>query len=374
LDEGTLEKWADVIVGYALELRPRQVVAIHAAPVAAPLVRAVFGRVLSAGAHPIVDISLPELAEDYLSLANDDQLDYVSPVHQMMLEQFDARVAILSSENTRTLSHVDPAKQARVTAAGRPAFRRFMERSAAGEAAWVVTLFPTNAYAQDAGMSLSAFTRFVKRSMLLDSANPVEMWKGVSARQQRLVDYLGDKDRIHVLGEGTDLWLSVKGRVWINADGRRNLPDGEVFTGPVEESVQGHITFSVPSVRAGRTVEGAWLRFEDGVVVEAQARAGDAYLQEMLNVDAGARRVGEFAFGLNAGITAPTGSTLFDEKIGGTIHLALGSSYPETLGVNTSGLHWDFVCDLRKNGSVEVDGVTLLKGGQLAIEGTPLLP
>jgi aminopeptidase len=239
-----------------------------------------------------------------------------------------------------------------------------MQRAAAGQLTWCGTLFPTQAHAQDAEMSLTDYEDFVYSAGHLDEDDPVAAWRAVSAHQQRLVDLLGQKRQLRIVAPDTDLTIGVAGRTWINADGAKNFPDGEVFTGPVEDSAEGHITFSFPAVHMGREVEGIRLEFEQGKVVKATARKGEDLLTSLLDMDAGARYLGEFAFGTNADIRRYTRNTLFDEKIGGTIHLAVGASYPDTGGRNQSGLHWDIVRDLRQGGRVYADGELIYQDGQ----------
>jgi aminopeptidase len=199
---------------------------------------------------------------------------------------------------------------------------------------------------------------FVNRALFLDRPDPPGAWLELSHRQQLLVERLAEAREIRIEAEDTDLRLRVDGRRWINSDGRRNMPSGEVFTGPLEQSASGTIRFTIPS-HAAVEVEDVELRFRDGEVVAARAVRGDDYLQWMLRTDPGARVVGELGIGTNPGIDRPTGSTLLDEKIAGTVHLALGRSYPETGGTNASALHWDLVCDLRRGGRLSVDGEPL---------------
>ena len=217
-------------------------------------------------------------------------------------------------------------------------------------------------------MSLGDYEDFVLGACLPDMDDPVGYWERFSAWQQKIVDWLKGKERVQVTGPGTDLRLSVAGRAFVNCDGKRNMPDGEVFTGPVEDSVEGHVLFSYPAVYQGREVEGVQLWFEKGRVVKATADKNAGFLAQMLDTDEGARSVGEFAIGTNKGITQFTRSTLFDEKINGSFHMALGKSLPETGGVNESAIHWDMVCDLRDGGEIRVDDQLLYKNGEFVIE------
>jgi aminopeptidase len=212
-------------------------------------------------------------------------------------------------------------------------------------------------------MSLTAYEDFLYRSCLCEEEDPVASWRERSSELMRLADWIEGREEVHVKGPGTDLHLSIAGRHFIAADGKRNMPDGEFFTGPVEDSAQGTIAFHFPTTFSGREVSGVSLRFKDGVVLDASAERGEELLHQMLDADPGARRLGELGIGTNYQITRGTRSILFDEKIGGTVHLALGRSYPETGGKNESSLHWDQICDLRKGGTVTVDGELLQRDG-----------
>ncbi|MDP9367183.1 MAG: aminopeptidase, partial [Chloroflexota bacterium] len=264
-------------------------------------------------------------------------------------------------------SQVDPARQTVFQSARSELFQTFMRRAAEGTMTWVGTLFPTDAYAQDAGMATSDYADFVFQACKLDQSDPVAAWQEVHERQQRLIDWLAGKQQVHLTGPDVDLTLSIAGRTWINADGRRNFPDGEIFTGPVEESVNGTVRFSFPVVVAGREVQDVRLRFEAGKVVEASAAQNEAFLLQQLDTDPGARYLGEFAFGTNFGITEFTKNILFDEKIGGTVHMAVGAGYPQTGSRNQSAVHWDLICDLREGGQVDVDGEPFLRNGAFVV-------
>ncbi len=222
-----------------------------------------------------------------------------------------------------------------------------MRRSAEGDYRWALTLFPTHAYASEAGMSLSAYEDFYYDACLATDPEPLTAWQRQSDLVRKLADWIEGKEEVHIQAPGTDIKLGVAGRTWIPCVGDRNMPDGEFFTGPVEDSVEGEVSFSFPAVYGGREVSGVQLRFEDGKVVDASAERGEDYLIEMLDSDDGARRLGELGIGTNYGITTATKEILLDEKIGGSVHMAIGMSYPETGGQNSSAVHWDMVCDLR---------------------------
>ena len=362
-----IERWAHTLVHYSLYIKAGETVAIHATPLAAPLVEAVYREILRVGAHPLPLIDLESLEEILLREGNEQQLTRKSPVLTAVAAYCDARLSIASRSNTKALSDVKPEQMSRRRSALRDIFEVARKREQAGTFRWSSTLYPTSGYAQDAEMSLHDFEEFVFDVCFLNDPDPIARWNELSAQQQRLVDWLVGKKEVHIQGDGTDLTLSVENRTFINSNGKRNFPSGEFFTGPVEDSANGVIQFDIPASHDGRTIEGVRLVFREGKVVEASARQGQAYLEHMLEIDAGARYLGEFAFGNNARVVRSTKNVLFDEKMGGTVHLALGASYPETGGVNQSALHWDMVCDLRQKGEVRVDDVLFLKEGKIVV-------
>lgn len=362
-----IERWAFTLVHYCLAVKAGESVAIRATPLAAPLVEAVYREVLRVGAYPLALVDLESLDEVLLREGNESQLTMPSPVMAAMAEHIDAQLTIGSKTNTRALSSIDPVRIAKRRQAYHNVARILRAREQAKRYRWSSTLYPTVGYAQDAEMSLHAFEEFVFDVCFLNDPDPIARWQEVSAQQQRLVNWLAGHQWVHIKGNGTDLKLSIQGRVFINSDGKRNFPSGEFFTGPVEQSANGVIQFDMPSSYEGHTIEGVRLVFREGKVVEVSASQGQAFLEQMLELDAGARYLGEFAFGNNPRVYRPTRNTLFDEKMGGTVHLALGNSYPETGGVNQSALHWDMVCDLREEGEVWVDDVLFLQDGKILL-------
>jgi aminopeptidase len=362
-----VETVAKILVDYSVKVKPNQLVRITGAPEGAPLILAVYQNVLERGAHPFLQLELDEAKELFYRYASDAQLDYVPPFRKDVIEQIDAAVGIWTDVNTKQLSSADPAKQSRRAAALRPLSDRFLDRAAKKELHWTGTVYPTQAFAQDAEMSLREFEDFVYSGCLVHEPDPIKAWKKISREQQRIVDWLNKARKIHVVGPDTDLKLEVTGRKWIKCDGHENFPDGEIFTGPIEDSLNGHIRYTYPACAYGREVEDVCLWFKDGKVVKATAAKNEEFLLKMLKTDKGARYVGEFAFGTNYGIQRFTKNTLFDEKIGGTIHLALGKGYPESGSKNQSAIHWDMVCDLRQGGEVRVDGTLFLKDGKILI-------
>jgi aminopeptidase len=360
-----IDKLADVLVNYSVGVKPDQLVRISGPPVAQPLIVALFEKVVRAGGHPLVRMAPEETQEIFLKNANDAQLAYVNPVNLFEYEKIDCSIGIWAEENTKALSNVDPKKIGKSQAARKPLLDTFMKRAASGALKWSGTQFPCQAPAQDAEMSLAEYEDFVFNAGLLNLPDPVAAWKKVSERQQKLADFLnGKKDYRVVAANGTDVRLSVAGKTWINCDGHENFPDGEVFSGPVLDSVNGQINFSFPAVHHGRECDGVKLTFKNGKVVDASASKGQDFLYSMLDMDGGSRLLGECAIGTNYNITRYTKNTLFDEKIGGTCHFALGAGYPETGNDNQSGLHWDMVVDLRQGGHIEIDGEKINVDGQ----------
>lgn len=366
--DSRVEKLADVVVNYCVYVKKGDWVVIQSPFLGEPLADACAAAVLKAGGHPTVLYGGPNTRETFFRHAADEQLTFVAPHNQTIMEQMDVNISIGAPSNTRSASSINPARMATQNKAFEPLFAKHMQRVAEGAMRWTYTVFPTEAGAQDAGMSLRDYEDFVYNADMLSEPDPVAAWNALGERQQRIADWLADKSEIHVEGPGTDLTVNVGGRHWENDQGKLNFPGGEVYTGPHENATQGSVEFSFPGFYAGREVTGVRLVFKDGKVVDASATGDDAFLQEMLNMDEGARRLGEFAFGLNPGIQRFTKNTLFDEKIGGTLHMALGRSIPETGGTNQSALHWDMVYELRGNGAkVTVDGRPFIEDGKIVI-------
>jgi aminopeptidase len=358
---------ARILVDYSVNVQPGEFVQIEGTPEGTPLILAVYQRVLERGGHPWLRLSLDEAAEILYKYASDEQLDYVPNVQRQLVEEVDAQIAVWTETNTKALTNIEPAKQSRARAARRPLSERFLERAAKKELKWSGTVYPTHAFAQDAEMSLREFEDFVFDAALVHEPDPIAAWRAVSNDQQRLIDWLADKGQVRLVGPDTDLTLSIKDRSWVNCDGHENFPDGEIFTGPIEDSVNGEVRFTYPACTGGREVEDVRLWFENGRVVKATAAKNEEFLLAMIDTDDGARYLGEFAFGTNRGVQRFTKNILFDEKIGGTVHMALGSGYPESGSLNRSAIHWDMICDLRQGGEVWVDGVLFAKDGTFTI-------
>jgi aminopeptidase len=362
-----LSRMAQVLVRYSLNVQPGNLVAIQGGTEAISLLREVYRETLRVGGHPELNIVMEEAREIYLKEVNEEQLNFVSPVTQLITERYDCLLYIDAETNTRRLSRVDPFRVAKLRKAYDAVDTLWSQRAAQGMMRWCYTQFPTHAYAQNANMSLEDYWEFVCNACMINEPDPVEQWQAMSTQQLKLINWLNGHKEVHILGEDTDLTLSIEDRTFLACDGHINLPDGEIYCGPVEGSAQGTIRFTLPTSYDGHAVDDIRLRFEEGRVVEAHAASSEEYLLSMLNIDEGARRIGEFAFGMNYGIREATRNILYDEKIGGTIHLALGRSYPESGGLNVSALHWDMVCDLREQGEVWVDGELFLKNGKYVL-------
>jgi len=363
-----VEKLADVLVNYSVAVQPGDKMLVEGDAPAAPLLKAVYAKALQAGGHPMMLASLPGTEELLFRYGSDEQLKHVSELFKLVIETYDVTIRIGAVDNTKALSNVDPAKMVLHNQAQRELMQTFMQRSGSGDLRWVTTLFPTSAYAQDAEMSLSEYEDFVYGACMPDVDDPVGYWRRFSAWQQKIVEWLKGREQVHVLGPETDLHLSIAGRTFINSDGKHNMPSGEVFTGPVEDSVEGHVRFSYPAIFQGREVTGVQLWFEGGRVMKATAEKNEDFLLQTLDTDDGSRYVGEFAIGTNEGITRFTRQILFDEKINGSFHMALGAGYPETGSKNESAIHWDMICDLRDGGEIRVDEELLYENGEFVIE------
>jgi aminopeptidase len=314
-----------------------------------------------------MQLTTEEAAASFLRLADDDQLDWVPPTSRWAVEEADVRIAIMGDANSRALSQADPKKQARSQKSRQGLMETSMTRAADGDYRWALTLFPTHAYAGEAGMSLSEYEDFYYAACLATDGDPVTAWERQSDEVCRLAEWIEGKEEVRITAPGTDIRLGVAGRHWIPCTGSHNMPDGEFFTGPVEDSVEGEVSFSFPATYGGREVSGVRFRFEAGRIVDASADRGEELLIEMLDTDDGARRLGELGIGTNYGITTGTKEILLDEKIGGTVHMAIGMSYPESGGTNKSAVHWDMVCDLRPGGSITVDGTELQRDGRFLV-------
>lgn len=379
-----VDRLAQVLVRYSTRVKKGDIVGIFAEPEAQPLIDALYEASIKAGAHPIWIPRQNNSAEALLTHGSEEQLTHCHPIHLAYVNSVDVHFSIWAETNTKSLSKYDPKRTALLQQARKPFMSAFMKRSAEKTLRWCGTQFPTNASAQDAEMSLSQYCDFVYAAGLLDQPDPAAAWTRIHERQEHIRMYLQGKNTLRFqapaepgVHDGTDLRVDVSAATWINCSGHENFPDGEVFAGPTLPpkgfGVEGRVNYSFPAVYNGREVEGVRLVFKGGRVVEASARKGEDFLFKMLDQDEGARNLGEIAIGTNYSITDFSRNTLFDEKIGGTFHAAVGAGYPESGNSNESGLHWDMVCDLRPRktasgplpgGTIEADGEVFHRDGK----------
>lgn len=363
-----VEKLAELMIHYSVALQPGQKILLHGHVQAQPLLMELYKQALQAGGYPFL---LPILdGQDYTfyKYANDDQLNYIPDPYRMFFEDYDARIRLICDSNTRELNHIDPVKMQKRGKAQGPLMDTMLERAAKGEYHWAIALYPTQAHAMEADMSLEEYENFVYNACMPDLNDPIGYWQSVSAYQRKLVDWLRGRSTVRVLGPETDLRMNIAGRPFISCDCKENIPDGEIFTSPVEDSMEGHVYYSYPAIYGGHAVEGIRLWFKNGKVIKATAEKNEDFLIKMLDSDEGARYVGEWAIGTNYGITQFTHEILFDEKIGGSFHMAIGQGFPETGGKNRSQIHWDMICDMRPRGEIWVDDTLFHKDGKFVIE------
>jgi aminopeptidase len=352
------DAFAALIADYCLDVRPEQEILVRSTTLATPLLLALQKAIMQRDAWCILRTEIEGEQLGFYEAAQGRHLDLYPKLAYEDGRRIDATLGIQAPFETGSLASVDPAALHRYSVAREPIRDEQRKRR------WATTLWPTPALAARAGTSLEQFSDFVERAMFLDRPDPVAAWRELHDFQNDLIKRFGKAKELRIEAPETDLVMSVHKREWINSDGKRNMPSGEIFSGPVENSVNGHIYFSIPSSPPGIEVSGARLVFKDGVVTEATAEVGEDYLRKAIATDAGSNRVGEIGIGTNFGIDRPSGTILFDEKIGGTVHLALGRGYPETGSKVNSALHWDLICDLRGDGRLTVDGDILQQNGK----------
>ncbi len=368
-----VQKYAKILVEHSARVKPGDRILLEGTTAAEALLRELYIQILEKGGQPHLMMGLPgatPFCQDdlYLTYANDAQLDFVPTFYKLAYEQFEGRIRIHSATNTKSASNVDLNKLSRYTRAMGTITESQFQRGASGAFKWCTTLYPTEAYAQDAGMSLREYEDFVFNAVHANEENPIAFWNSVKTKQQAAVDFMKGKDQVVLRGPNVELTLSVKGRTFMNSYGTHNMPDGEIYTGPVEESVNGWVKFTYPANYGGTSVEGAELTFSNGKVVKADATKNLDYLLRTLDSDDRSRYLGEFAIGTNFDIQKFTGNILFDEKIGGSFHMALGNGYPETGSKNKSAIHWDMICDMRVDSEILVDGELFYKNGRFVFD------
>lgn len=361
-----LQKYAHLLVHYCLEIKPGEKLYITTTTLAEPLLREVYREAIHVGAYVEYHMSFKEQNSIFISEANDDQLDYIYPAYKEMMATFDAYLVIRAPYDVREDQGNDPQKTARRQKALFAVNQIYTERIADRSLKRCLCQYPTRTAAQEAGMSLEEYQDFVYNACHLSAENPAAEWRKVGEMQQGATDYLNHCDQIRYINKRSDISFSVKGRTWINSDGKANMPSGEVFTGPIENSVNGYIYFNYPIVYMGHEVEGVTLEVQNGRVEKWNAGKGQLFLDEIFNID-GARYFGEVAIGTNYNINKITKNILFDEKIGGSVHMAIGQSYKQTGGVNQSPIHWDMITDMQDGGEIWADGKLIYQNGQFLI-------
>ncbi len=368
-----VQKYAKILVEHSARVKPGDRILLEGTTAAESLLRELYIQILEKGGHPHLMMALPgtmPFSQDelFLTYAKEAQLEFVPTFYKLAYEQFEGRIRIHSATNTKGTTNIDPEKLQRRSKGTSSITDAQFRRGADGSFKWCTTLYPTEAYAQDAGMSLMEYEDFVFGAVHANEADPVAFWQGVKAKQQSAADFMKGKSQVILRGPNVDLTLSIKGRTFINSYGTHNMPDGEVYSGPVEDSLNGWVKYTYPANYGGTSVEGAELIFSNGRVETAKAEKNQDFLVKTIESDAGARYVGEFAIGTNFDIQRFTGNILFDEKIGGTFHMALGNGYPETGSKNKSVIHWDMICDMRTDSEILVDGELFYKNGQFVFE------
>lgn len=368
MSDPRLAKLADICVNFSTKVKPGDYVQIIGDyQVADSFITLLYEKTLEAGGNPIVTLESKRLMEIFYKKAALEQLQWIAPDRLLRVEKIDVNIMIHATENTKNLTNVDLDKQAVANSAARDMTNMFFNRAAAGEVRWTYVQYPCVAFAQEADMSLEEYEEFVYHATFADQDDPVSAWKKLHNDQEKAIQWLKGKDLVEIKGPTCDLRMSVKDRTWVNCSGLLNMPDGEIFTGPVEDSVNGWVEFNYPDASYGREVDGIRLEFKDGKVIKASAEKGDDFLQKQLDIDEHARFVGELGIGTNYGIDRFTKNMLFDEKIGGTFHLALGSGYPETGSKLDSAIHWDMLCNINQDSEIRVDGGLLYKDGKFLV-------
>lgn len=360
-------KLAEILVKHSTKVKPGDWVHIEIDQAALPLGREVLIAVLQAGGNPTYSMNAGVLRQAFLAHASQEQIAHPEPLRLHLIQRVDVAIFLDADLNTRELSGIDPAiLQARRTA-NREWVETYLSRTASKDLRWVITQYPTAGYAQDAGMGMADYEDFVYRSVFSDRQDYLDAWRKMNAEQEKYVTWLKGRKQVEIRGPHAELTLSIEGRDFVNESGEENMPGGEIFTSPIENSANGWVRFSYPAIYMGQEVEGVYLEFVDGQVVKASAERNEALLTRMLELDEGARILGELGIGTNYGIDRFTKSILYDEKIGGTFHLAVGSGFEEIGGTNKSLLHWDMICDARQDTTIHVDGDLFYQDGKFTI-------
>lgn len=362
------EKYAKVLVDYSVKVQKGELTIIRTdSYLSQPLVKEIYKQVLLKGAYPVVRMGVEGLNEVYIKNATDEQLEYIDPMTEIEYEKAKNLISIGAPLNLKNMARLDSKKLAKRSSVMKHLSEKMLKRAAEGDLKWVIADFPTNALAQEAKMSLEEYTEFLIKSCYLHEEDPVSKWIEIGEKQEKIADYLNKKSKIRIVGDKTDITFNVAGRIWKSCAGECNFPDGEVYTSPVEDSANGQIYFDFPQLYRGNEAQKVLLTLKDGKVIDAKAEKGEDFLNNMLDMDEGSRFVGEIAIGTNDMIQDVTGNILFDEKIGGSIHIAVGASYPDTGGKNVSGLHWDLIKNMKNGGQIYADDELIYENGKFLI-------
>ena len=362
------EKYAKVLVDYSVKVQKGELTIIRTdSYISQPLVKEIYKQVLLKGAYPVVRMGVEGLNEVYIKNATDEQLEYIDPMTEIEYEKAKNLISIGAPLNLKNMARLDSKKLAKRSSVMKHLSEKMLKRAAEGDLKWVIADFPTNALAQEAKMSLEEYTEFLIKSCYLHEEDPVSKWIEIGEKQEKIADYLNKKSKIRIVGDKTDITFNVAGRIWKSCAGECNFPDGEVYTSPVEDSANGQIYFDFPQLYRGNEAQKVLLTLKDGKVIDAKAEKGEDFLNNMLDMDEGSRFVGEIAIGTNDMIQDVTGNILFDEKIGGSIHMAVGASYPDTGGKNVSGLHWDLIKNMKNGGQIYADDELIYENGKFLI-------
>lgn len=362
------EKYAKVLVDYSVKVQPGELTIIRTdSCLSQPLVKEIYKQVLLKGAYPVVRMGVEGLNEVYIKNASDEQLEYIDPMTELEYDKAKNFISIGAPLNVKNMARMDSKKLAKRSSVMKHLSEKMLKRAADGDLKWVIADFPTNALAQEAKMSLEEYTEFLINSCYLHEENPVQKWIEIGEKQEKIAEFLNTKSKIRIIGEQTDITFNVAGRIWKSCAGECNFPDGEVYTSPVEDSANGQIYFDFPQIYRGNEAQKVLLTLKDGKIIDAKADKGEEFLNNMLDMDEGARFVGEIAIGTNDMIKDVTGNILFDEKIGGSIHMAAGASYPDTGGKNVSGLHWDLIKNMKNGGQIFADDELIYENGKFII-------
>lgn len=364
--KNTYEKYAGLLVHHSLQLKKGDRLLIISTYLAEDLLREIYRESLRAGAYPEFNIRINGADKIFYDTASDRQLKYISPTIKYVYENYDAVLNIAAPFNLKELEGVAPAKKQAASLGRAGIFKTLMQRSAKGKLNWNICVFPTDAAAQECGMSKKEYEDFVYSACFVNENDPIAKWRQFEKKQQRIVDFLDKRKNIRFKGNDIDISFSTRGRKWINGNGRHNMPCGEVFTAPVDDSVNGKIRFSYPGFYLGQEIEDISLEVKDGQVVKWNAKKGKTLLDKIMEIP-GARRFGEAAVGTNAGIKKFTKNMLFDEKLAGTIHMAIGAAIREAGGKNESAIHWDMLADMHDGGEIYADGKLVYKNGRFII-------